>query len=103
MSSVKILYLRSIEGGMVIHWIHPDTFPSICIFFRLYIRFPNIFEKIVTGIHFIPGISLMRGVSFPVSCVPTVVFLKVGFPELKRTVCLIRFILGIKPFGGVSL
>ena len=63
-----LLYPRSTEGGMGVYWIHPD----VCLSVRLKTtRFPELFEKTIGSIHFIPviypyGVSLLTPIHFRV-------------------------------------
>ena len=68
-----LLYPRSTEGGMEVYWIHPD----VCLSLRLKTtRFPELFEKTIGSIHFIPviyhyGVSLLTPIHFRV---PSLIF-----------------------------
>ena len=63
----------STEGGMGVYWIHP----GVCLFVRLKTtRFPELFEKTIGSIHFIPviypyGVSLLTPIHFRV---PSLIF-----------------------------
>ena len=95
---------------MGVYWIHPD----VCLSVRLKTtRFPELFEKTIGSIHFIPVIyhyrvSLLTPIHFRV---PSLIFgplvakylAKNGVPELfEQTIGPIHFIPGISPYG-VSL
>ena len=63
-----LLSPHSTEGGMGLYWIHPD----VCLSVRLKTtRFPELFEKTIGSIHFIPviypyGVSLLTPIHFRV-------------------------------------
>ena len=113
MNYTAFLYPRSIEGGMGVYWIHPDVCPSVCPSVHPSVwrpSFPELFEKTIGSINFIPGIyTLMEWVSwllyifvflasFSTLWWPNI-WLKMGFLELfKKTIGSIHFIPGIYPY-----